>query len=847
MDEVSILNELKGLILIKTGIRTITPADCKRISIEISRTLNKNVSETTIKRLFGFAVVKHNFSKFTITTLSEYVNGENLENWPSAVSHISNVPATWNDVKYKVAKITDFTLKGIKNRSGMPYQMTISRKFAEHDFDEFFKSDYSFTAFISQPGYGKTILLSHVVEKFFNSASPIYKDSSVLFLQAYSFFNTENILLNFEDQLKALLNIPKKDSLLNYIEENYQQTKGKFVIFLDGFSELTLKKELKKQLFESIINFICAIEHLDSIKLVLSMRSTNWTRFYDLIRHSAYLRTKWFTGNYFNHTEISNVPPLTEKEVDQIISNIGGENVKEINPKLKAQLKFPFHIQLYHQLKEEDPTFNYSTNITFHELISRFIQENIYRSNYYTEKILFLKKIIQLTNYGKDGTSVPKDSLIGELAAFKNAYMELLSDGIIMEEKRYENYHPREFVRFIHSHIFEYFLFIELLEIFHLQVDQKFFQHVQTQYENESIRFQLIQWALRFIIRIGDLKALFSIFDLPLNQKEHNYLILFIAENLKYRSRYSADTTLLLKECNIHDKIIEEMMHFDFVDSSYKEAIEVMSDISDSNEHQVIYQSLLAILDMLSLDEEKINVRMQSIRALDCSDWELNPYEVIKLVYSKLTNTPTENPLFLAQIEHFQYPFLGREKALNTKQGIIYLLTIVLNLFYGSDEDTIKIIDLIIKSHPQEFKKRSAFTILFMNILALSKSRIKPGKKTDQLIKILVHIHENKNRFKATQNAESILKMTQAYQLRNKGEYLLASEYCDDCIHLFKRNHLNLNCILIYNLVISLYADLNDIVKVNEYKYERLCFMDDHNIPARIFALPTEFTDFKNR
>ena len=75
----------------------------------------------------------------------------------------------------------------------------------------------------------------------------------------------------------------------------------------------------------------------------------------------------------------------------------------------------------------------------------------------------------------------------------------------------------------------------------------------------------------------------------------------------------------------------------------------------------------------------------------------------------------------------------------------------------------------------------------------------------------------------------------------------MASEYCDDCIHLFRRNHMNLNCILIYNLVISIYAELNDLAKVNEYKYERLCFMDEHKISSTIFALRKEFIEHKNR
>jgi len=238
---------------------------------------------------------------------------------------------------------------------------------------------------------------------------------------------------------------------------------------------------------------------------------------------------------------------------------------------------------------------------------------------------------------------------------------------------------------------------------------------------------------------------------------------------------------------------------------------------------------------------------MQKLSHLDCSDWQLNPHEVLGLVYSKITNAPEENPRLIAQIEHFQYPFLEEKKTLDTRQGITYLLAIVLNSFYGSDEGTIKIINNLIKSYPAEFSKRSGFTIFMTNLLALAVSKVRPGRKADQLENILVHIHANSRRFKISQFSASILKMTRAQQLRNRGEYIMACEYCDDCIHLFKRNQMNLNCILAYNLAISIYADMNDIAKVNEYKYERLCFMDEHNISTRIFALPKDFTEFKTR
>ncbi|TDQ10142.1 NACHT domain-containing protein [Pedobacter metabolipauper] len=831
MDETTILNELKSLILSKTGIRTITPADCKRISIEISRTLNKNVSETTIKRLFGFAVVKHNFSKFTLTTLSEYVNDEYSGSEIFAGnSNKQHVIHSWKEIQEKATRITDFTLKGVKNRSGMPYELTISRKFAEHDFEDFFKSNYSFTSFISQPGYGRTIILGHLAERFLSNELPVYKNSTLLFITAYTLFNKEHVSVNLEDQLKEQLGIHSNDSLINHINKNYNASGGKFIIFMDGFSELVLKNDLKKQLFDSIIDFICTIEDSNSIKLVMSMRSTTWIRFYDCIRHSAFLKTKWFPGNYFNLNEVSNVPSLTEKEVDLIISKINRYDVQAINPKLKNQLKFPFHIQLYYQLKEEDPHFNYSTNITFYELISRFIQDKIYRSNYYTEKILFLKKVVQLTEYGKNGHAVSKDDLISELSAFKNAYTELLSDGILMEEKSHEEFHPREFVRFIHPHIFEYFLFIELLEKFHLKVDRSFFEYIRNEYDNNQARFQLLQWTIRFITRIGDFKSLTFLFDLDLNNYERNYLILFIAENLEYKSKFNPDTIKAIQEQGLHEAIIKQMMSFDFADSCFKDAVHVWIQITDSEAYLLVYQSLLLLFDVFSLDHKRIGKRSEILSQYSSNTWPADPYKISKAIYAKVMDVSSKNEFDLA---HFEAMILNQgTEELTIEQSITYLLIIQLHFLSGDMEKTSKMIRLILNQHPSTFSRRTPHCIFFMNIYALVNSKINPGKNTDKMEKILVMLDRNKMKFRITKFSESILRLMQANQMKNKEEYMAAYDLALESLQLFKRNQLNLNCLMAYNLIIEIFTALNDPIRVNEYKYDRLCFIEDNNIPV---------------
>jgi len=844
MDETFILNELKGLILSKTGIRTITPADCKRISIEISKTLNKNVSETTIKRLFGFAMVKHNFSKFTLTTLSEYVNEEYHETPTTGTLNQSyqNISKNWKEIHDKANKITEHTLTTVKNRSGMPYEMTINRKFSEHDFEIFFKSDYSFTSYISQPGYGKSILLSHLAEKLIDNHRGTYNESTLLFITTNSLFNNEKNPMNFEEQLKLQLGIQSKDSLITSATQNYETSGGKLIIFMDGFSDLDFKRELKKQLFESIINFICAIENNKAIKLLMSMRSTTWIRFYNEIRHSSFLRAKWFPGSYYNPNMISNIPPLTEKEIDQILLKVNPKEELDTNPRLKDQLKFPFHIQLYHQLKKEDPSFNYSTNITFYELIFKLIQNQIYRANYYTEKILFLKKIIVLTNFGQNGSSVPKDDLINDLLAFKNAYMELLSDGILMEEKSDEEFHPKEYVRFIHPHIFEYFLFIEILEKFNLKIDKAYFDFISREYENDPTRFQLLQWAIRFMVRIGDFKSLTLLFDLKLNNYERNYLILFISENLHYRAKSNPETSKLLHEYRFHETIIRELLNFDFVDSFYKEAITILIQITEDHDTLLIYHSLLSMFDILSLNTDQIKDRIDILAKLKSSNWPIHPLRINQLIYAKINGTENKNELTLEDI--YAMILSHQKHELTPQRAISYVLVILLSLFYDYEKEIIEIVTLISNQHPKIFLSRSQFSIFIISILAFAGSISSSDKKANQLENILNMLSEDKSKYKITKYTEAIIKLMHANQLKINKQYLAAYQNCLDCLQIFKRNKLNLNCIYVYNLIIEIFVKLDDTTKANEYKYDMLCFIEDNKIFNKFYPITNQPKQF---
>ncbi|RZL47821.1 MAG: hypothetical protein EOP00_10825 [Pedobacter sp.] len=530
MPNTLILQELKRLVLIKNGITTINPSDCRVIALAIQKELKKNVSETTLKRLFGFASIHHQFSQFTINTLMEYVGITDDKPIETPMGFLAlDALQDIGHLRLKAERITNYTLLNIRNRCSVPYEMTIARRFAKHDFEFFYTSKFSYTAFISQPGYGKSILISHLVQQLFIDETAPHKKDILILINADHIFNKDLAEFTIEERIKFKLGLHPSTNLISYFDEQWRKNGIKLILIVDGFSEMIITKSTKPRIYDRIIDFIASIENSESVKMILSLRSTTWNRFYERVRFSHFIRSKWFSGSYYHTKEYVNVPPLSEIEVEQIFKKMSSIDSRKLNANLKAQLKFPFHIQWYYQLKEEYPNFESYTNISYYEIIARFIKEKVYNSTYATEKVLFCKKVIHLSNYGRKNYAVLKEDLIKDLPVFKNAYMELLASGILMEEKQEVNGFPTEYVRFIQPHIFEYFLFIELNELFNQQMDESFFVTINEEYIGNQVRFQLLQWSVRWLVKFNRLKELKAVLNLNLNNYEKNYLIYFIA------------------------------------------------------------------------------------------------------------------------------------------------------------------------------------------------------------------------------------------------------------------------------------------------------------------------------
>lgn len=828
---------LKKYVLLKASIHGLTPSDCKRLAIIISKEVSKNISETTIKRLFGFAEVKHQFSKFTLTALSEYV-GKN--SWEEFCEDVKDNPkqfvlSKWDELFYKAKSTTSFTLKTIRNKSGIPYKFTVAREFAERNFDHFYNKDYSFTTFVSQPGCGKSILLSHLVEKAFLSDNATYKNDMLWFIDANTLHSSEYFEFDLENWLNE--QIGRGQNFINYFNEDPSRRKGKVIIVLDGFDEVSIKKDQLKGLLNRLANFLCANEGNDWIKVVLSLRSTTWIGFYEQIRHSSFLKAKLYTGNQVMMDDYVNVPPLSDKEINQILSKFSDIDVLQINAKLKAQFRFPFYLQVYYQLKEEGKSFDYRTDLTFYELISGFVNEKINLSQHYTEKILLLKKVIVLTKQIKKGNLIYKENLLNDITVFREAYEELLIEGILVEEKLSDHVMPKEVVRFIHPHIYEYFLFIQIIDNNQRNINKDLFEYIKIEFNKTPLRLQLLQWAVRHAIINQNITPVIDALKLKLPTAEKNSLMLFILQVLEFKSINRGNIFTRIIDENLHEAFLHELMQLDLLGPCYKEILRTLKRLTTQPNELLIYGSLLAYVSVLELDIEQLEVEVRDLQNISniSSKWLFKPADAFSVILSRLKNIENPNKDIFILIEKFiSQPSPLKKTDITEELTLSYIAVFLVNFLCGSLEDNIKVFNQIKNSHPNVFLKRNGLSVYLLNICVINALRIDSSFNPGRIINLLEKLQENK-KYELPDYLNILFLLVRAESSYANENYEKAMSYAEKCLEISKNKNISFLRVLLYIVISNIYDKEEQTENARDIRYKLHCLLEEKSIDIKSF------------
>jgi len=840
MNTNELLSQLRKFVLIKSGLRNIDPAHCKTISELIFKETKNYVSETTVKRFFGFAQTVHKFSLFTLNSLSQYIGFVDWESFcKDKENETADVNDIWQDLKLKCQAITEISLIAKKNSSGVPFDATANRSFLYADFNYFLKNNYQFTTISAQPGQGKSILLAHLVEHFFYGEDAIYKKDIVLLINAGTINDIIQNGLTLKDWFYKELKFAGVSELIAHFKKDQKNAKGRFILIIDGIDQFLSNIKF----FKTFTHFLFSIEESDFVKIVLGLRVNNWVNLQPAITGSAFLTKVWYKGLFFDDDKNTNVPPLNKEEILFTLSCIEGKVVKEdeVHHSLLEQFRTPFWLQIYYKLKQENSSHKLINPILCYELINYFLENKIFLSKNSTEKTFILKEVSGSISKGNICHRVAKENILSYIKNYQESYQELIYSGILIEEKRLTTSIPTEIIRFLNNDIYTYFLFLQLTEKFQFKPNKAFFEEILTSYSNQpDLRNYMLNWSIRFCVNRNEIKTLSYIFQLPFSNTEKNKAFDFICdvalfELSKASSNFNAQT--------IDMNFIDLMVMSRLMSKNYKECIKKISEKVFDEDIQIMLNIIESSINVIDIDKAGLTESMQLLKRNGKKLAELfpiNPYDFILFFSNLLQNKPSNSKILNEKIdnlcEQVNNSGVYRNIEITSAEIICYRLVLIVLFADKNYKGCLKFLTAILKKYPGLFYLRSSiFPPFLLVMLAQTYIKLNQNKKAQRIIQYLEKAIDNEKIYYSSY-IEGVYILAKANFLNHTGNYPNALLEITRGITLAQDHKFNTLEISFRLMEIDALKSNNEIEKVNQAIKSLLNFLVLHKLSMPSFT-----------
>ncbi|QKG80587.1 NACHT domain-containing protein [Tenuifilum thalassicum] len=424
------------------GKKVAYQRDCKTLSEKVFDKTNEYISPATLRRLFGFLSTNSKPSRVTLDILSRYCEFKDWQDFidkqhiPSAQQNI-DAHQIWLHLFAKCTEITEHSLRTIQIKSGIPFETTVRRNNVEHLLSHFLESGKTAFALIGPGGYGKSTLIAnwhkfHLSNKNETIATCIISASK---LEQFSYSN-----LNIDEWLWGQVGIDPLSYPKFYDE--IKNLPGKVLFIFDALDEVSLHGIKQEKLLKGIHELASEFSKVANLKFIITSRTSTWKQLQGYITD----QTIWMNiePEAFN-SDGANIPPLNYDEIQSVLDNtINKKNkfrilVFEMPPQQRNTIAYPFYLQLF--INSYDP--NHSKQLSDpYSIINFFIQKKITESVFSDEMFDILTTIAN--SFVENGKAITKKELkrlypihLKTAGSYYDAYHEMVSFGIISEEKNY--------------------------------------------------------------------------------------------------------------------------------------------------------------------------------------------------------------------------------------------------------------------------------------------------------------------------------------------------------------------------------------------------------------------------
>jgi hypothetical protein len=664
---------LKKSVLLVAGLANIAPADCKTVEAYVLEKTKQRVSETTLKRIYGFAYSKFNPSMFTLNTLARYCDYEGWDDFCKKQEAESIKQTTtavdWDLLKINAGKITSFTLQALKNKTGIPYPQTIKRQFIDDHFAAFLQGSYTATVIAAPAGYGKTVALCHWVDEKLQQNS----NDIVLFFSSNALMNVFLSGRDLNDWMLGLLGYSIEEDIVALLDLK-QRKEGRFFLIVDGVDEHMFKNDQFQLVLNQLVDIFSFYQSHDWFKLVLTMRSSTWINYNHTIEMG---QSPWFEGFFSTHDQPSNVPLFSIQEIKELCLKINPAMQSYIAVNVVENFNHPLYFQFYYKQHKKNFSLNDIDHVSVYELISNFILNKVYMGQYSADKIYVIQAIVELMDFDRGVFEAGKLELVNVIKHYNHAYLELLSIGFIREQNYSSDFEYKASVEFSNNHFLEFSIAKYLLQKNSTLFNIDLITSINRYFTGER-KLSVLKWCIIYAIKSGQQESFQLLSQTRLTTNEKSDLILFLGDLLEKEFSTLKDTESLVQyfkqDCS--DELFDYLFGLEFVNNDYGKTLHTLLKFELSDKKKILVYTALATLSVVRLEMSKLEEYlkiMSGFGAVSYYEFAINPLKCLNTLYQYL-KYGIINKEFFKELTRFYFRPPQRLEG-NTSNDLIFLLS----------------------------------------------------------------------------------------------------------------------------------------------------------------------------
>jgi hypothetical protein len=691
---------LKSKIQFLSGLENVTPADCKIISCLILKKTKYNISETTIKRIYGFAESRFNPSQFTLEALCIYCNYNSWDDFCN--QHIYNAGSAseeevnWLALQRNASKTTKFTIEAIKTRSGIPYNKTIKRQFINDYIKALRESHNAGTVITAPAGYGKSIGLCHWVEEQVELNESKANNDIILFFSTTAMVNVIHSGRDINDWLLGLLGYTTDDDI-KALWDDKQRKGSKFYLVIDGFDPYTFKPENYLILMRLITDLLALNQHTSWMKVILSMRNSTWLNY----KHEFNVVDNMLLNGFITDEPGINVPLLSPADVKTLCGNLNQHLNRPSYAHIASDFNHPLFFQLYYKKYKENFTLTSINNGTMYELIYSYFLSKISIGSLAADKLLIIRKIASLTDIDRPSKGADKFELYNFIKKHNSGYQELLLNGLITEINNPGNVNDYQVtIKFNNQQFSTLSVALCLLNDHNNLFDSSLIAEINQRFGQSKYKLTILKWCILHAIKTGQQNNLLNLTACNFSPADKFELASYLGDAFSKESLLHNDDILLQHfKTDANDELFDYFFAPELLNKDYQNTLKNLLRFDIPDNKKILIYTALGIISAISLDIDELYiymVKLKSFSTIDTMYFNINPSECIDTIYHYLKYGIIKKEA-LTTLTHLCFsPPAGSQELKNCAQNdMLYLLGMYTMSIGNNPKKTLRFINII--------------------------------------------------------------------------------------------------------------------------------------------------------